>query len=167
MSYKLGSKRQETMLQRVGEAAQLIDNKAFLPFYRGVQIMLEKNGHADEWGKMIAVALTKDRPSHYFAKLCKMVKDKTYKFVAAVKEVAGEFKLYLNDRLIKFKFGKFHKYWVWKAQQFINVNGQAGFEELLEYASKKDISQKYMAAALKNCKPPAKFYQENVLGAAK
>ena len=115
MSYKLSSKRQETMLQRVGEAAQLIDNKAFLPFYRGVQIMLEKAGKADEWGKMVEVALTKDQPSHYFAKLCKMVRDGTYKFVTAVKEVAGEFKLYVHDKLIKFKFGKYHKYWVHKA----------------------------------------------------
>lgn len=167
MSYKIGSKRQQTMLERVGKAAELIDNKAFLPFYRGVQILLEKQDKADEWGKMIEVALTKDCPSHYFAKLCAMVKAGTYKFVTAVKEVANEASLWVHDKLVKFKFGKYHKYWVHKAQEFINVNGQAGFQELLEYADRKGVSQKYMAAALKNCKPPQKFYAENVLGAAR
>lgn len=167
MSYKVGGKRQETMLQRIGEAAKLVDNMAFLPFYRGVQLKLERDGKAEEWGKMIEIALTKDQPSHYFAKLCKMVRDGTYKFVTAVKEVAGEASLWLQDKLIKFKFGKYHAYWVHKAQQFINVNGQAGFTELLEYAERKGVSQKYMAAALKNCKPPQKFFQENVLGGAK
>lgn len=167
MSYTIGEKRKQTMIDRLGEAVQLIDNQAFLPFYRSVQIMLEKAGKADEWGKMIEAALTKEQPSHYFAKLCKMVKDGTYKFGAKVKEVAGEFKLYIHDKLIKFKFGKYHKYWVHKAQEFINVNGQAGFEELLEFAAKKGISQKYMAAALKNCKPPQRHYKENVLGGAK
>jgi hypothetical protein len=107
-----------------------------------------------------------ENPARYFAKLCKMVKDGTYKFTTKVKEVAGEFKLYVHDKLIKFQFGKFHKYWVHKAQQFINVNGQAGFEELLEYAARKGINQKQMAAALKNCKPPQKYYRENILGGA-
>lgn len=168
MSYKLGSKRQETMLARVGEAAQLIDNIAFLPFYRSVQIKLEKDGKAEEWGKMIAAALADgiDNPQRYFAKLCKMVKDGTYKYVTKVKEVAGEFRLYVHDKLAKYKFGPFHKYWVHKAQQFINVNGEAGFAELLEYADRKGINQKQMAAALKNCKTPATYYKENILGAA-
>lgn len=167
MSYKVTDQRKQTMLERIGEAAQLIDNQSFLPFYRSVQIILEKAGKADEWGKMIEVALTKEQPSRYFAKLCSMVKKGTYKFVEAVKEVAGETALWLNDKLIKFGFGKYQKYWVRKAQEFINVNGQVGFVELLEYADKKGISQKYMASALKNCKPPRQYYQQNVIGGAK
>jgi hypothetical protein len=167
MSYSLNDQRKQTMLLRVGDAAQLIDDQRFLPFYRSIQIKLEKMGKADEWGKMIAAALKADHPSRYFSKLCKMVREGTYKFVEAVKEVAGELKLYVHDKLAPFKFGKFQKYWVRKAQEFINLNGQAGFVELLEYAERKGISQKYMAAALKNGKAPGKYYRENVIGGAK
>jgi hypothetical protein len=71
----------------------------------------------------------------------------------------------VHDKLIKFGFGKYQKYWVRKAQEFINVNGQAGFVELLEYAERKGINQKYMARALKNCKTPRQYYQQNVIGA--
>lgn len=166
MSYSLNDQRKQTMLLKVGEAAQLIDNQAFLPFYRSIQIKLERMGKADEWGKMIEIALTKEQPSRYFAKLCKMIKEGTYKFVEAVKEVAGEAALWLNDKLVKFGFGKYQKYWVRKAQEFINLNSQAGFIELLEYAERKGISQKYMAAALKNGKAPRRYYRENVIGAA-
>jgi hypothetical protein len=125
-----------------------------------VQIRLEKLGKPDEWGKMIALAKEKTDPKRYFAKLCKMVRDGTYRFVEKVKEIAGDAALYLHDKLVKFGFGKYQKYWVRKAHEFINVNGQAGFVELLEYAERKGINQKYMAAALKNCKPPRKYYQE-------
>lgn len=167
MSYKVTDQRKQTMINRLGDAVQLIDNQAFLPFYRSIQIKLEKAGHPEEWAKMVETALTKEQPSRYFAKLCKMVKDGTYRFVEKVKEVTGAASLYIHDKLIKFQFGKFQKYWVRKAQEFINVNGQAGFVELLEYAERKGISQKYMAAALKNCKPPRTYYKENVVGGAK
>lgn len=160
MSYSLNDKRKQTMLERIGDAAQLVDDQRFLPFYRGVQIRLEKMGKADEWGKMIAAALEKDAPSRYFAKLCKMVRDGTYNFAEKVKEIAGEAALFLSDKLVKFGFGKYQKYWVRKAQEFINVNSMAGFVELLEYAERKGINQKYMAAALKNCKPPRQYYQQ-------
>lgn len=166
MSYKVTDQRKQTMLNRLGEAAQLIDDQRFLPFYRSIQIKLEKAGKADEWGRMIEAALAKEQPSRYFAKLCKMVKDGTYRFVEKVKEVQGELRLYVHDKLIKFGFGKYQKYWVRKAQEFINVNGQAGFVDLLEYAERKGINQKYMATALKNCKPPRAYYQQNVLGSA-
>lgn len=166
MSYTVTDRRKQTMLERIGDAAQLIDDQRFLPFYRSIQIKLEKLGKAEEWGKMVEVALTKDQPSRYFAKLCKMIKAGTYKFVEAVKEVTNEAALWLHDKLIKFNFGKYQKFWVRKAQEFINVNGQAGFVELLEYAERKGISQKYMAAALKNCKPPRAYYQQNVIGGA-
>lgn len=167
MSYKVSDQRTQTMLKKIGDAAQLIDNQAFLPFFRSAQIALEKAGKADEWGKMIELALTKDQPSRYFAKLCKMVKDGTYKFVEKVKEVVTGATLWLDDKLVKFGFGPYHKFWRRKAQEFINVNGQAGFVELLEFAERKKVSQKYLATALKNCKPPQKYYTENVLGGAK
>lgn len=167
MSYKVSDQRIQTMLEKIGDAAQLVDNKAFLPFFRSAQIVLEKDGKADEWGKMIALALTKDQPSRYFAKLCKMVKDRTYKFVEAVKEVVTGATLWLDDKLVKFGFGKYHKYWRRKAQEFINVNSQADLIDLLEFAERKKVSQKYLATALKNCKPPQKYYTENVLGGAK
>lgn len=165
MSYKVGNQRQQTMLKRVGDAAPLIDNLAFLPFYRSIQLKLERMGKPNEWAKMVETALTKEKPSHYFAKLCKMVKDGSYKFVEKVKEITGQTALYLHDKLVKFGFGKYQQYWVRKAQEFINVNGQAGFVELLEYAERKGISQKYMAQALKNCKPPRQYYEQNVMGA--
>lgn len=167
MSYKVTDQRKQTMLKRIGEAAELVDDQRFLPFYRGVQIRLEKMGKSDEWAKMIAAAKEKDTPSRYFAKLCKMVKDGTYRFVEKVQAIAGEAALYLHDKLVKFGFGKYQKYWVRKAQEFINVNGQAGFVELLEYAERKKIDQKYMAKALLNCKAPRQYYQQNVLGGAK
>ena len=167
MSYSLSDQRKQTMLERLGDAAQLIDDQRFLPFYRSIQIKLERMDKAAEWARMIETALTKEQPSRYFAKMCKMIKDGTYKFVEAVKEVAGDLKLYVHDKLVKFQFGKYQKYWVRKAQEFINVNGQAGFVDLLEYADRKGISQKQMATALKNCKSPRKYYQENVLGLAK
>ena len=162
MSYKVNDQRKQTMLKRIGEAAELVDDQRFLPFYRGVQIKLEKMGKADEWGKMIAAAKAADQPSKYFAKICKMVRDGTYKFVEKVKEITGEAALFLSDKLVKFGFGKYQRYWVRKAQEFINVNGMAGFIELMEYADRKGISQRYMAAALKNCKPPRAYYQQVV-----
>lgn len=165
MSYKVSEQRKATMLERIGAAAQLVDDQRFLPFYRSIQIKLERMGKPEEWDRMIKSALSKEKPSHYFAKLCKMVKDGTYKFVDKVKEITGQTALYLHDKLVKFGFGKYQKYWVRKAHEFINVNGEAGFIELLEYAERKGISQKYMAAAIKNCKAPRKFYQENVMGA--
>lgn len=165
MSYKVGNKRQETMLRLVGEAAPLIDNKAFLPFYRSIQKKLIAMGQPNEWAKMIEVSKTKDQPSRYFSTLCKMVKAGTYRFVEKVKEVTGQAALYLHDKLVKFGFGKYQKYWVRKAQEFINVNGEVGFVELLEYAERKGISQKYMATALKNCKAPRDYYKTNVMAA--
>jgi hypothetical protein len=155
------------MLDRIGKASELIDDQRFLPFYRSIQIKLQKMGKPGEWDIMIEAALAKEHPSRYFAKLCKMVRDDTYHFVEKVVEVASELKLYVNDKLIKFGFGKYQKYWVRKAQEFINVNGQAGFVELLEYAERKGISQKYMATALKNCKSPTKYYKEAFTGLAK
>lgn len=167
MSYSLNDTRKQTMLNRIGDAADLIDDQRFLPFYRSIQIKLEKMGKADEWGKMIEIAKQKTNPSHYFAKLCKMIKEGTYKFVEAVKEAVTGVNQYLNDKLIKFGFGKYQRYWVKKAQEYINVNSEAAFVELLEYADRKGISQKYMATALKNCKAPSKYYTENVLGGAR
>jgi len=167
MSYSLSDQRKQTMIERLGDAVQLIDNQAFLPFYRSIQIKLERMDKAAEWANMIETALSKEQPSRYFAKMCKMIKDGTYKFVEKVKEVQADLRLYVHDKLVKYNFGKYQKYWVAKAQQFINKNGQAGFVDLLEYAERKGINQKQMATALKNCKSPRQYYQENVLGAAK
>lgn len=170
MSYTVNDQRKQTMLKRLGEAVDLIDDQRFLPFYRSIQIRLEKAGHHEEWAKMIKLAKSKTNASKYFATLCKLVKTGKYIFVKvtqAVKEVAGEASLYLHDKLVKFGFGKYQKYWVRKAQEFINKNGQAGFVDLLELADRKSLSQKYVAKALYNCKSPAKYYRENVLGAAK
>lgn len=166
MSYSVDNQRKKTMLERIGEASELIDDQRFLPFYRSIQIKLEKAGKASEWANMIATAKEKTNPSHYFAKLCKMVRDGTYQFAEKVKEVTGAAGMYLHDKLVKFSFGKYQKYWVRKAQEFVNVNGQNGFVELLELAERKGINQKYMATALKNCKAPSKYYKENVLGIA-
>lgn len=167
MSYTVNDQRKQTMLKRIGEAADLIDDMRYLPFYRSIQIRLEKMGKADEWGKMIAVAKSKDTPARYFASLCKAIKAGTYKFVEAVKEVVGEAALYLHDKLVKYGFGKYQRYWVRKAAEFERMHGRAGFVALLEYANKKNVSAQYMATALKNCKPPQQYYKENVLGAAK
>lgn len=162
MSYKVTEARKQTMLERIGEAADLIDDMRYLPFYRSIQIRLEKLGKPDAWGKMIATAKEKANPSRYFAAICKMVKDGTYRFVDKVKEITGATALYLHDKLVQFGFGKYQKYWVWKSQEFINLNGQAGFVELLEYAERKGVSQKYMARALLNGKPPRQYYQQVV-----
>lgn len=167
MSYTITNQRKQTMLERIGEAAELIDNLQYLPFYRSAQIKLEKMGKASEWPKMIATAKQKSSPSRYFAKMCKMVKDGTYRFTEKVKEVTGEMSLYLHDKLVRFGFGKYQKYWVRKAQEFVNVNSQAGLIELLEFAERKDVSQKYIARALLNCKSPREYYQQNVLGVSK
>ena len=132
MYYTVNDQRRQTMLARLGDAAELIDDQRFLPFYRSIQIRLEKMGKPEEWGKMIATAKEKANPARYFASLCKAIKNGTYKFAEKVKEVAGEAALYLHDKLVKFGFGKYQKYWVRKAQEFINKNGQAGFVNLLE-----------------------------------
>lgn len=166
MSYKVSEKRIQTMLDRIGDAAELIDDKRFLPFYRGVQIKLEKAGKADEWGHMIATAKGKTSPARYFAMLCKMVRDETYHFAEKVAEVANDMRLYIADKIVRFGFGKYQKYWVRKANEFINQNSQAAFVELLEYSERKNVSQKYFAKALLNGKPPRKFYEENILGGA-
>jgi hypothetical protein len=167
MSYAINDQRKQTMLKRIGEAADLVDDHRFLPFYRSIQIKLEKMGKADEWQRMIATAKEKSNPSHYFAKVCKMVKDGTYQFVEKVKAIAGETAIFLHDKLVKFGFGKYQKYWVRKSNEFINLNGMAGFVELLEYAERKGVSQKYFAKALLNGKSPRTYYTENVLGGAK
>ncbi len=167
MSYTVNDQRKQTMLKRIGEAADLIDDMRYLPFYRSIQIRLERMDKADEWQKMIATAKEKADPARYFAVLCKMIKAGTYHFVDKVKQVTGATALFLHDKLVKFGFGKYQKYWVRKAQEFINVNGQAGFIELLELADRKGLSQKYVAKALYNCKSPRKYYTENVLGGAK
>lgn len=163
MSFTVTKQRQKTMLERIGEAAELIDDKRFLPFYRSVQIRLEKLGKSDEWGRMVETAKQKANPSRYFAKLCKMVRDGTYQFIEKVKEVAKETALYISDKIVHFGFGKYQKYYVKKANEFINVNGVAGFVELLEYANRKNVSQKYFAKALINCKAPAQYYKENII----
>lgn len=169
MSYSLNDQRKQTMLKRIGDAAELIDNMQYLPFYRSIQIKLEKMGKADEWGKMIATAKEKSDPKRYFATLCKRVKAGTYIFVTKaakkVKEVTGHTALYLHDKLVKYGFGKYQKYWVQKAYEFQRANGEAGLAEVLEYAERKGISQKYLAAILKNGKPPRQYYQDNLLGA--
>lgn len=165
MHYTVNDQRRATMLERIGEAVDLIDNQAFLPFYRSIQIKLEKAGKPEEWGKMIATAKGKENPARYFATLCKMVKNGTYIFATkvkkAVKEVTGSAALYLHDKLVRFKFGKYQKYWVNKAQEFIDKNGQAGFAELLELAERKKLSQKYVAAALKNGQTPSNYFKLN------
>ncbi len=167
MSYSLNDQRKKTMLERLGDAASLIDDQRFLPFYRSIQIKLEKMGKADEWAKMVESAMKAEQPSRYFSSLCKAIKNGTYKFVEKVKEVQADLRLYVHDKLVKYDFGKYQKYWVRKAQEFINKNGQSGFVDLLEYADRKGINQKQMATALKNCKSPRQYYQENVLGTAK
>ncbi len=167
MYYKVTEQRKITMLERIGEAADLIDDQRFLPFYRSIQIKLEKMGKPDEWQKMIATAKEKADPARYFATLCKMIKAGTYNFVEKVKEVTGATALFLHDKLVKFGFGKYQKYWVRKAEEFINKNSQSAFIDLLEYADRKKISQKYMAKALLNCKPPQQYYKENILGGSK
>ena len=89
MNITVTERRQKTMLERIGsEAAELIENNQYLPFYRSIQIKLEKMGRANEWQRMIDTAKTKANPKHYFATLCKMAKDGTYRFVEKVKEVA-------------------------------------------------------------------------------
>jgi hypothetical protein len=165
MSFQVNKKRRETMLTRIGDAATLIDDQRFLPFYRSVQIKLEKLGKADEWGRMIATAKTKENPSKYFARICKMVRDGTYKFVEKVAEIASNTKLYISDKLVRFGFGKFQPFYVRKAHEFIQANGQAGFVELLEYAERKGVTQKYMAKALINGKSPREHYRLNIMGA--
>lgn len=165
MAFKITNQRQATMLKRIGAAAELIDNKQFLPFYRGVQIKLEKMGKADEWQKMIAAAKQKDNPSRYFAKLCKMVRDGTYQFVAAVKEVARHTKQYITGKLQRFGFNeKYKAFWVNKAAAYIDRNGMAGFVQLLEYAERKNINQRYFAAALNNGLTLEQNYKQNVMG---
>jgi len=165
MSFSITEQRQKTMLTRVGEAAELIDNIAYLPFFRSVQIKLEKMGRADEWGRMIEVAKTKTHQKQYFAKLCKMVRDGTYRFVEKAEEIAKETALFIADKIVRFKFGKYQPYWVRKADQFIKANSMAGFVELLELSERKNMSQKYFAKALLNGKRPSTYYKENVAGA--
>lgn len=164
MSFKVDTKRQQTMLERIGDAAALIDDKRYLPFYRGVQIRLEKLGKAEEWGRMVEAAKAKDNPSKYFATLCKMVRDGTYKFAEKVKAVAGHVALAISDKIVKFGFGKYQRYWVRKCDEFINQNGMAGFVELLEYAERKKVSQQYFAKAILNGKAPRQHYKLNVMG---
>lgn len=166
MAFKITDQRQKTMLARIGEAAELVDDQRFLPFYRGVQIRLEKAGKADEWGRMIALAKEKANPSKYFATLCKMVRDGTYIFVTKVaektKEIANHTRLYLSDKLVKFGFGQYQKYYVSKAADIMAKHGEAGINNLLEYAERKKVSQKYLAKMLISGKPPREYYQQVV-----
>lgn len=165
MSFKTDNKRINTMLERIGAAADLIDDKRFLPFYRSVQIKLEKLGKADEWGRMIETAKTKEHASNYFAKLCKMVRDGTYNYAEKVKAIAGHVALAISDKIVKFGFGQYQKFYVRKSDEFIKANGMAAFIELLEYVDRKGLSQKYFAKSLINGKAPRDHFKLNIAGA--
>ena len=167
MSYKVTEQRQKTMLARIGaDAAALIDDQRFLPFYRGVQIRLEKMGKADEWQRIIETAKTKADPKKYFARLCKMVRNGTYQFTKAVKEVAAHTAAFITDKIQRFGFNQqYSAYWVRKVANYIDKNGMVGFVHLLEYADRKNISQQYFAAAILNGKTPAQHYKQNIMGA--
>ncbi len=167
MNITVTERRQKTMLARIGsEAAELIENKKYLPFFRSVQIKLEKMGRADEWQRMIATAKTKANPNHYFAVVCKMVKDGTYKFVEKVKEVAKHTASYISDKIKQFNFNeKYERYWVRQCANYIDKCSMAGFVCLLELAERKRMSQKYFAKAIQNGMKPQDYYKFNVKGA--
>lgn len=167
MNITVTERRQKTMLERIGaEAAELIENKKYLPFFRSVQIKLEKMGRADEWQRMIATAKTKANPKHYFAVVCKMVKDGTYKFVEKVKEVAKHTASYISDKIKQFNFNeKYQKYWVRQCANYIDKCSMAGFVCLLELAERKGMSQKYFARAIQNGMKPQDYYKFSVKGA--
>ena len=167
MNITVTERRQKTMLERIGsEAAELIENKQYLPFYRSVQIKLEKMGRADEWQRMIATAKTKANPKHYFAVVCKMVKDGTYKFVEKVKEVAKHTASYISDKIKQFNFNeKYQKYWVRQCANYIDKCSMAGFVCLLELAERKGMSQNTFARAIQNGMKPQDYYKFSVKGA--
>lgn len=167
MNITITERRQRTMLNRIGsEAAELIENKKYLPFYRSVQIKLEKMGRSDEWQRMIDTAKTKANPKHYFAKLCKMVKDGTYKFVGKVKEVAKHTASYISDKIKQFNFSeKYEQYWVRKCANYIDKCSMAGFVHLLELADRKNMSQRYFARSIQNQMKPDDYYKFMIKGA--
>lgn len=167
MNITVTERRQKTMLARIGsEAAELIENKKYLPFFRSVQIKLEKMGRADEWQRMIATAKTKANPKHYFAVVCKMVKDGTYKFVEKVKEVAKHTASYISDKIKQFNFNeKYERYWVRQCANYIDKCSMAGFVCLLALAERKGMSQKYFARAIQNGMKPQDYYKFSVKGA--
>lgn len=167
MNIVVTTRRQKTMLERIGsEAAELIENKQYLPFYRSVQIKLEKMGRASEWQRMIATAKTKANPKHYFAVVCKMVKDGTYRFVEKVKEVANHTAIYISDKIKQFNFNeKYERYWVRQCANYIDKCSMAGFVCLLELAERKGMSQKYFAKAIQNGMNPQDYYKFSVKGA--
>lgn len=167
MNITFTERRQKTMLARIGsEAAELIENKQYLPFYRSIQIKLEKMGRADEWQRMIATAKTKANPKHYFATLCKMVKDGTYRFVEKVKEVAKHTASYISDKIKQFNFNeKYERYWVRQCANYIDKCSMAGFVCLLELAERKGMSQKYFAKAIQNAMKPQDYYKFMIKGA--
>ena len=164
MGVTITDQRQKTMLDRIGEeAASLIENKQYLPFYRSVQIRLEKMGRADEWQRMIATAKSKANPKRYFATLCKMVKDGTYRFIEKVKEVAKHTASYIADKIRRFSFNeKYQKYWVRQCANYIDKCSMAGFVCLLELAERKGMSQQYFARAIQNGMKPQDYYKFKV-----
>lgn len=167
MNITFTERRQKTMLERIGtEAAELIENKQYLPFFRSVQIKLEKMGRAEEWQRMIATAKTKANPKHYFAVVCKMVKDGTYKFVEKVKEVAKHTASYISDKIKRFNFNeKYERYWVCQCANYIDKCSMAGFVCLLELAERKVMTQKYFAKAIQNQMKPQDYYKFRIKGA--
>lgn len=60
----IDAKRQQTMMERLGEAAELIDDKRFLPMFRNRQIH-----YPEEFKRSIEIARKKKNPSHYFANI--------------------------------------------------------------------------------------------------
>lgn len=167
MNITVTERRQKTMLERIGsEAAALIENKQYLPFYRSIQIKLEKMGRANEWQRMIDTAKTKANPKHYFAILCKAVKDGTYKFVEKVEEIAKNTASYVADKIKRFNFNKkYEKYWVRQCANYIDKCSMAGFVCLLELAERKGMSQKYFAKAIQNAMKPQDYYKFMIKGA--
>lgn len=147
----LDSKRIETMLKRLGvDAVALIDDKRYLPFYRSIQIKLEKKGVPEEWQKMIDLAKTKDEPSKYFARCCKKIKDGVYQFGQKARAVRQHTFNYVSNKLKQFGFGAYHKYWAYKAVEFVERNNEGDFVDLIDYCKRKHRSEKYLAKSLAN-----------------
>lgn len=160
---ELYSQRQKTMLERIGsDAADLIDDMRYLPFFRSIQIKLEKMGKPDEWARIIETAKAKDNPRHYFAKLCKMVRDGTYNFIDKATEVAKHTADYIAQKIQKFNFNaKYKDFWIKKCANFINKNGMVGFIHLMELADRKNLNQRYFAAAILNMQTPQQYFDSN------
>lgn len=131
----LTESRITTLTERLGEAADLVDNKAYLPMFRNRQI-----AYGRVFAKSVEIAKRKKNPARYFASIwAKKVVKKTVEIITSL----------LNQEEAKKRERAHNKRKLEEAQYYANRGGAQGgkatsvaalFAQRLEAYKKREAS---------------------------